>query len=102
MGWSLHLVHHTRDTTCVENYWFCEVILQGERVVNYQLARPIEFRTIRIIRIGPTRKYYDSKIRVEVLVLFHLRFERFLVLAYSKKIQTRGFEDVEFPGVSKK
>ena len=86
----------------MENYWFCEVIFQGERVVNYQLARPIEFRTIRIIRIGPTRKYYDSKIRVEVLVLFHLRFERFLVLAYSKKIQTRGFEDVEFPGVSKK
>ena len=78
------------------------MIFQGERVVNYQLVRPIEFRAIRIIRIGSTIKYYASKTRIEVLVPFHLRFERFLVLGYSKKIQTWGFEDMEFPGVSNK
>ena len=31
-----------------------EVIIQEDRIMNYQLARPIEFRDIRIIRIGPT------------------------------------------------
>ena len=50
-GWSLHFVHHTRDITCVENYWFCEVIIQVERVINYQLARPTEFRGIRNLEL---------------------------------------------------
>ena len=35
--------------------------------MNYQFARPIEYRVIRII-FGPTRSYFASKIRVEVLV----------------------------------
>ena len=38
--------------TCVENCWFYEVIIQGERIMNYQFARPIEIRAIRIIRMG--------------------------------------------------
>ena len=41
--------------------------------MNYQLARPTEFRANRIIWIGSTRWYYASKIRVEVLVPFHLK-----------------------------
>ena len=53
--WISHLVHDTMGTPFVENYWFYEVIIQGERIMNYQFARPIEFRAIRIIRIGPTR-----------------------------------------------
>ena len=28
-----------RDTACVENYWFCEVIIQGEGIMNYLFAR---------------------------------------------------------------
>ena len=53
--WSSHPVNDTRGTTFVENYWFYEVIIQEERIMNYQFARPIEFRAIRIIRFGPTR-----------------------------------------------
>ena len=81
--------------------------------MNYQLAIPTEFRAIRTIRIGLTRKYYASKIKFEVLVPFHLnlakvwvwpwiRFERFFVLDYSRKNPNRRVEDMKFPGVSKK
>ena len=28
-----------KGTACVENYWFCEVIIQGEGITNYQFAR---------------------------------------------------------------
>ena len=28
----------SRGTACVENYWFCEVIIQGEGIMNYQFA----------------------------------------------------------------
>ena len=28
-----------RDTASVENYWFCEVIIQGEGIMNYPFAR---------------------------------------------------------------
>ena len=57
----------------MENCWFYEIIIHGERILNYQFARPIKFRAIIIIRIGPIRYYYASKIRVEVLVPFHLK-----------------------------
>ena len=39
--------------------------------MNYQFAKPIEYRAISII-FGPTR-FYNSKIRVDVLVPFHLK-----------------------------
>ena len=39
----------------MENYLFYEVIIQEERIMNYHFPRPIEYRVIRIIRIGPTR-----------------------------------------------
>ena len=41
--------------------------------MNYQFVRPIEHRAIGIIFV-PTRQYYASKLRIEVLVPFHLKF----------------------------
>ena len=35
----IHLVHNIRDTVRVENYWFCEVIIQGEGIMNKQFPR---------------------------------------------------------------
>ena len=40
--------------------------------MKYQFARPIEYRAIRII-LGPARKYFTSKIRIEVLVPFRIK-----------------------------
>ena len=40
--------------------------------MNYQFAKPIEYRAIRNI-FESTRQYYASKIRIEVLVPFHLK-----------------------------
>ena len=48
----------SRGTVSVENYWFCEVIIKGEGIINYQFVRiQIKYRAIRII-FGPTRKYF--------------------------------------------
>ena len=44
--------------------------------MSYQFARTIKFRAIIIIRIGPIRYYYASKIRLEILVPFHLKLAR--------------------------
>ena len=33
----IHLVHHTRGTACVENYWFCEIMIQRERELSHEV-----------------------------------------------------------------
>ena len=57
--------------------------------MNYQLAIPTEFRAIRTIRIGLTRKYYASKIRFEVLVPFHLNLAK--VFESDHELDLKGF-----------
>ena len=109
--WDGVYILFTIPGTCVENYWFREVIIQVERIMNYQLARPTEFRANRIIWIGSTRWYYASKIRVEVLVPFHLNdlakvFESdheldlkgFSFWTIPEKIQTGGLRIWNFQG----
>ena len=61
MGDEIHLVHHIpgKSTALVEK-WFCEVIIQGEQIMNYQFeCKNIEYRVIRI-NFGPTRQYFVS------------------------------------------
>ena len=41
------------------------MIIQVERIINYQLARPTEFRAIKIIRIGPTDNIMLQKSRLK-------------------------------------
>ena len=72
----IHLVYNTRDTVRVENYWFCEVIIQGEGIMNKQFPRVQNIESLELILELPNNILPESDHETDLkgcLYFEHLR-----------------------------
>ena len=76
-----------RGTVCVENHYFCKVIIKGEGIMNYQFARIYSIEPLGLFLGLP-----DNISLQKSGLKFHFKFQ-FLFVYFS--VQSYPFESVD-------